>query len=41
MLPLRAAPTARMQDWGGLIMAVNEWMPYIPKFEIVKVPPFK
>lgn len=32
-------PTARMQAWGGLIMAEKFLIPYIPKLEIVKVPP--
>jgi hypothetical protein len=31
-------PTARMQDCGGLIMAVNCVMSYMPRFEIVNVP---
>lgn len=37
-----AAPMAKMHDWGGLIMAVK-WstLPYIPKFETVKVPPWE
>lgn len=34
-------PTARMQAWGGLIMAEKFLIPYIPKLEIVKVPPYK
>ena len=33
-------PTARMQDCGGLIIAVKCEMSYMPKFEIVKVPPY-
>lgn len=34
------APTARMHDWGGLMMAVKCEMPYMPKFEMVNVPPY-
>ena len=32
------APTDKMADWGGLIIDVKECIPYIPIFEIVKVP---
>jgi hypothetical protein len=32
-------PTARMHDWGELIMAVKWEMSYMPRLEIVKVPP--
>jgi len=28
-----------MHDYGGFIMALKLLIPYIPKFEIVKVPP--
>lgn len=35
-------PTARMPDWGGLMMAQNCLMPKgPPKFDTVKVPPYK
>ena len=33
------APTARVAAWGGLITALKESMPYIPRFDTVKVPP--
>ena len=33
------APTARMQPWGGLMMAVNCLMPNMPKLDTEKVPP--
>lgn len=33
------APMAKIQDCGGFIMAQNDEMPYIPKFDIVNVPP--
>ncbi len=35
------AYTARMHAWGGLMTAVNDLMPYIPRLEMEKVPPFK
>src|SRR5690348_18456523 len=34
------AATARMQDCGGLITAVNSLTPNMPRFEIEKVPPW-
>ena len=31
-------PTAKMADWGGLMMAVNSVIPYIPRLErLVKI----
>ena len=33
------APTARMQDWGELMMAVKWDTPNIPRLETVMVPP--
>lgn len=32
-------PTARMHDCGGLMMAVKWETPYMPRLEIVNVPP--
>ena len=32
-------PTARIADCGGFITAENSLIPYIPKFEIEKLPP--
>jgi len=34
------APTARMHDCGGLMMAANSRMPYMPRLEMVKPPPW-
>ncbi len=34
------APTARMVAAGGLMTAVNSSIPYIPRFETVKVAPW-
>lgn len=34
-------PTARMHDCGGLMIAVKWEMSYIPRFEIVNVPPYR
>lgn len=34
-------PTARMHDCGGLMMAVKWEMSYMPRFEIVNVPPYR
>ncbi len=34
------APTARMQPWGGLMMAANSRTPNMPRLETVKVPPW-
>jgi hypothetical protein len=36
---LRAAPTARIADCGGLMMAENSSVPYIPRFEMQNDPP--
>lgn len=36
---LSAAPIAKMHDWGGFTMAEKLLTPYIPRFDIVKVPP--
>ena len=33
------APTPRMQVCGGLSTGVNQWMPWPPRFETVKLPP--
>lgn len=33
-------PTARIHDCGGLMMAVKCEIPYMPKFEMVKLPPW-
>ena len=33
----RLPPTAKIAHWGGLIMALNSAMPYIPRFDILKV----
>lgn len=33
-------PTARIHDWGGLIIAEKFLTPNIPKLEIVNVPPW-
>ena len=35
----RAAPTARMPDCGGLMIAENSSVPYMPRLETEKVPP--
>ena len=37
---LSVPPTARIQDWGGLMTAVNCLIPNIPRLEMVKVPPY-
>jgi len=34
-----AVPTARMAEFGGLMIAVNSSMPHAPRFEIVNVEP--
>ena len=34
-----AAPTARIAEFGGLMIAVNSSMPQAPRFEIVNVLP--
>lgn len=34
------APTAKIAPWGGLTIAEKLSTPYIPKLEIVNVPPF-
>ncbi len=34
-----AAPTARIPDCGGLMIAENSTVPYMPRFETAKVPP--
>ena len=37
----RIAPTERIAHCGGLIIDVKKWTPYLPRFDIVKVPPSK
>lgn len=32
-------PTAKIPTCGGLMMAVNSVMPYMPRFDMVNVPP--
>ena len=34
-----SAPTVRIAAWGGLMIAVKRSIPYMPRFETVKVPP--
>ena len=34
------APTASIQDWGELMIAVNCFTPYMPRLDMVKVPPW-
>lgn len=36
---LAAPPTARIQAWGGLMMAEKLFTPNIPRFDMVKDPP--
>lgn len=36
----RVPPTAMIQAWGGLITAENSVIPYIPRLEMVKEPPW-
>ena len=36
----RVPPTAIIQAWGGLITAENSVIPYIPRLEMVKEPPW-